>query len=164
MYATEMFDDREMRGWENKTPANQTWREAKSYFVKIYKIKEKSNEKCATRTGGYESANILASRTRSADANVVSNASSKPPTNITINQMSLSDQQTIIEYINSLELELDNAKKHAASMTTTQKTLLQCLEDQQKVMLAQQDKLMAIMNNLTTKTDEEIRQRNNRQR
>ena len=113
-------------------PANQTWGEAKLYFIKLYKSKEKFNEERATHTGGYESVNILASRTRSADANVVSNASSKPPTNITINQMSLSDQQTIIEYNNILESKLDNAKEHAESMTTTQETLLQHLEDQQK--------------------------------
>ena len=52
MYASEMFDDLEMRGWENKTPANQIWGEAKSYFVKLYKMKEKFNEERATRTGG----------------------------------------------------------------------------------------------------------------
>ena len=43
MYTSEMFDDREMRGWENKNPANQTWGEEKSYFVKLYKIKDKFN-------------------------------------------------------------------------------------------------------------------------
>ena len=144
-----MFDDREMRGWENKTPANQTWREAKSYFVKIYKIKEKSNEKCATRTGGYESANSLASRTRSKYATISSNTSSKPPTNINTGQMYPTNQQTMIEYTNSLESELDNSREHTASMTKTQEKLLQRLEDQQKK-LAQQNKFMSMM----TKTDE----------
>ena len=72
-------------------------------------------------TRGYESANSPDSRTRSADVTVVSNASSKPPTNITTNQMSPSDQQTMIEYTNSLESELDNAKEHVASMATTKR-------------------------------------------
>ena len=71
--------------------------------------------------GGYESANSPDSRTRSADVTVVSNASSKPPTNITTNQMPPSDQQTMIEYTNSLESELDNAKEHVASMATTKR-------------------------------------------
>ena len=75
-----------MRGRENKNPVNQTWGEAKSYFVKIYKSKEKFNEEPATCTGGYESANSLASYTRSAihhsDATVVINTSYKTPTNI----------------------------------------------------------------------------------
>ena len=92
----------------------------KLYFVKIYKRKEKFNKEHATRTGGYEIANSLASRTRSADLTEVSNASSKPPTNITTNQMSPSNQQTMIKYTNSLESELDNAKEYVASMTTTQ--------------------------------------------
>ena len=109
---------------------------------------------------GYKSAKSLASRTQSADATVVSNASSKPPTNITTNQMPPSDQQTMIKYTNSLGSELNNAREHASSMTTTQKTLLQHLEDQQKTMLAQQNNFMAIM----TKTDEYRRPRNNQPR
>ena len=75
-----------MRGWENKTPANQTWGEVKLYFVKLYKSKKKFNEERATHTGGYKSANSLASHTRSTYATVSSNASSKPPTNMTTNQ------------------------------------------------------------------------------
>ena len=132
-----MFDNQEMRGWENNPPANQTLGEAKSYFLKIFKIKEKFNEERANRTGGYESSNNLASRTKSAEVTVVSNASSKPPTKITTDQMSPSDQQTMIEYTNSLELELDKTREHAVSMTTTQETLLQRLEEQQKTMLEQ---------------------------
>ena len=132
MYASEMFDDREMRGWENKTTANQTWGEAKSYFVKLYKSKEKFNEERATRNREYESVNSLASRTGSTDATVISNASSKPPTKITTNQMPPTNQQTMIDYTNSLKSELNNAREHAVLMTTTQKTLLQRLEDQQK--------------------------------
>ena len=114
------------------------------YFVKLYKSKEKLNEEHATRTEGYESANSLASRTRSVDATVVINGYSKPPTNITTNQIPPSYQQTMIEYTNSLESELNNAREHAASMTTTQETLLQRLKDQQK-MLAQQNKLLETM-------------------
>ena len=82
--------------------------------------------------GGYESANGLASRTHSTDVTIISNASSKPPTNITTNQMSPTNQQTMIEYTNSLESELDKSREHVASMTTTQETLLQHLEDQQQ--------------------------------
>ena len=85
--------------------------------------------------GGYKSANILASRTFSEDVTVVSNVSSKPLTSITTNQMTPSDQQTMIKYTNSPESELDKSREHAASMTTTKETLLQCLEDEQKKLL-----------------------------
>ena len=93
-----------------KTPANQTWGKAKSYFIKLYKIKEKFNEERSTCAGGYNSANSLAYRTHSKDAAIVSNASSKPSPNITADQMSPSDQQTMIEYTNSLESEPDNTR------------------------------------------------------
>ena len=59
----------------------------KSYFVKLYKSKEKFKEERATHTGGYESTNSLTSRTCSTDATVSSNTLSKPPTNITTDQM-----------------------------------------------------------------------------
>ena len=65
----------------------------------------------------------------------------------------------MIEYTNSLKLEIDNAKEHVALMTTAQETLIQNLEDQKKAMLAQQTKFVEMMNNVTTKTDEERRQR-----
>ena len=152
-----IFCCRYIRGWENKTPANQTWGEAKLYFIKIYKSKKKFNKERATRTGGYESANSLASGTHNTYVTVVSNKSSKPPTNITNEKMSPSDQQTMIEYTNSLESELDKAREHAALITTTQETLLKRLEEQQKTMLVQQNKFMAMM----TKTDKERRQQNN---
>ena len=90
-------------GWQKN--AKQTWGEAKSYFVKLYKIKEKFNEERANRTGGYENANRLASRTCSKYATVSNNASSKPPTTITTDQMSPTNQQTMIKYTNILESE-----------------------------------------------------------
>ena len=74
--------------------------------------------------------------------------------------MSPTNQQTMIKYTNSLESEIDNAREDAVSMTTTQETLLQRLEDQQKTTLRQQNKFMAMMK----KTDEERRPRNNRSR
>ena len=91
---------------------------------------------------------------------VSSNTSFKPPTNITTDQISPTNQQNMIEYTNSLESQLYNAREHPAMMTTTQETLLQRLEYQQKTMLTQKNKFMAMM----TKIDKERRPRNNRPR
>ena len=70
--------------------------------------------------GRYESANSLASSTHSTDTTVSSNVSSKPPTNITNDQMSPTNQKNSIEYTNRLESEIDNAREHVALMKTTQ--------------------------------------------
>ena len=51
----------------------------------------------------------------------------------------------MIEYTNSLESALGDAKEHAAAMTTTQDALLKRLEEQQKAMIDQQNKFMQMM-------------------
>ena len=44
MWASEMFDVKEMRTWENKPAAEKTWANAKTYFVALYKSKKKHEE------------------------------------------------------------------------------------------------------------------------
>eukprot|EP00804_Cyclotella_cryptica_P012520 CCRYP_017704-RB/>CCRYP_017704-RB protein AED:0.24 eAED:0.24 QI:0/0/0/1/0.5/0.33/3/0/909 len=58
MYASEMFDDKEMQAWEIKPSADKTWVAAKTHFVAIYKSKEKFNAEREARSGGFESASI----------------------------------------------------------------------------------------------------------
>jgi hypothetical protein len=43
MYASDLFDDKEMHAWELKPFADKTWHSAKTHFVSIYKSKEKFN-------------------------------------------------------------------------------------------------------------------------
>eukprot|EP00804_Cyclotella_cryptica_P030544 CCRYP_014827-RA/>CCRYP_014827-RA protein AED:0.57 eAED:0.57 QI:0/0/0/0.5/1/1/2/0/398 len=57
MYASEMFDDKEMQAWEIKPSADKTWDAAKAHFAAIYKSKEKFNAEREARLGGFESAN-----------------------------------------------------------------------------------------------------------
>jgi hypothetical protein len=109
MYASEMFDDKEMQAWEIKPPDDKTWDSAKTHFVAIYKSKEKFKEECFARTSGYESAHVLV-------------ATGWQPNNPPIfpfncsSVMSLLDHQSLLEYTNSLEGALGDATEHAAAL------------------------------------------------
>ena len=120
MYASELFDETELQPWENKLPANKTWVNVKGYFVPLYKSKAHFKDERATRHGVYKSGNPVSARTtfNSSGASVISHGSTKPPTNITTGTMSQSDQQTMIEYTNSLKGALDNVKEHTATLAS----------------------------------------------
>jgi hypothetical protein len=150
MYASEMFDDKEMRAWENKPEANKTWDNAKLHFVELYKSKRKYSEEREARKGGFESANSLSGKTVSTFA---THMSSNPPSSIMTGRMTQPDQATMVEYTNSLEGALEAAKEHAASLQTNQDTLLQRINDQQQAMMKQTNEFMKLIlaaNNNTT--------------
>jgi flagellar hook-associated protein FlgK len=142
MYASEMFDDKEMRIWENKPDAEKTWPTAKTYFVELYKSKRKFNEEREARKGGFESANSIGSKTRNTFPSHLDN---NPPLNIMTGRMSPNDQATMIEYTNSLEGALEDSKEHAANMQTTHDKLLQKIDDQQQSMMKQTAEFMQMI-------------------
>jgi hypothetical protein len=134
MYASEMFDDKEMRAWENKPDADKTWPAAKTYFVELYKSKRKFNEEREARKGGFESANSIGSKSHNT-----------PPSSIMTGRLSPNDQATMIEYTNSLEGALEDSKEHAANLQTTQEKLLQKIDDQQQSMMKQTAEFMKMI-------------------
>eukprot|EP00804_Cyclotella_cryptica_P026885 CCRYP_017594-RA/>CCRYP_017594-RA protein AED:0.78 eAED:0.43 QI:0/0/0/1/0/0/2/0/226 len=139
MYASEMFDDKEMQAWEIKPSAGKTWDAAKTHFVTIYKSKEKFNAEREARSGGFESASsFFDSRRRS------SNNPPHVPTNIN-SALSTADHHSLLEYTNSLEGALENATEHAATITLDNTTLLHKLEAQLKAILDQQAKFMTLL-------------------
>ena len=135
MYASEMFDDKEMQAWEIKPSADKTWDAAKTHFVAIYKSKEKFNAEREARSGGYESASSF--------FDTGSRASNNPP-------VAPADHHSLIEYANSLEGALETATEHAAAITLDNTTLLQKLEAQQKAILDQQAKFLTLLSPPTT--------------
>ena len=60
MHAIELFDDKDMQKWEDKTNANKTWVNAKAYFEQEWKTKSNSNKERKARRSGYESGNSVA--------------------------------------------------------------------------------------------------------
>jgi len=56
-----------------------------------------------------------------------------------------SDQQTVIEYTNSLEGALEDAKEHVAEITADQDRMMEKINEQQKLMMEQQQKFMEMM-------------------
>jgi hypothetical protein len=144
MYASEMFDDKEMQAWEIKPAADKTWDAAKAHFVAIYKSKEKFNAEREARSGGFESASsFLDSESR---------AYNNPPhVPATINSaLSPADHHSLIEYTNSLEGALETATEHAAAITLDNTTLLHKLEAQQKAILDQQARFLTLLSPSTT--------------
>ena len=144
MYASEMFDDKEMQAWEIKPSADKTWDAAKAHFVAIYKSKEKFNAEREARSGGFESASSL--------FDSGSRAYNNPPhVPSTINSaLSPADHHSLIEYTNSLEGALETATEHAAAITLDNTTLLHKLEAQQKAILDQQARFLTLLSPSTT--------------
>ena len=139
MYAAEMFDDKEMQAWEIKPSADKTWEAAKNHFVTIYKSKEKFNAERVARSGGFESASSFFD-----SSSHTSNNPPHVPTNIP-SALSTADHHSLLEYTNSLEGALETATEHAAAITLDNTTILQQLDAQQKTILAQQAKFMALL-------------------
>eukprot|EP00804_Cyclotella_cryptica_P027937 CCRYP_003832-RA/>CCRYP_003832-RA protein AED:0.83 eAED:0.77 QI:0/0/0/0.5/1/1/2/0/252 len=127
MYASKMFNNKEMQAWEIKPSANKTWDAAKSHSVTIYKSKEKFNAKHEARSA----------------AAAISNNPPHVPHNIN-STLSTADHHSLLEYTNSLEGALENATEHAAAITLENTTLLHKLEAQQKAILDQQAKFMTL--------------------
>ena len=80
--------------------------------------------------------------------------------------MSNANQQTMIEYTNNLKGALEEAKEHAATLTTTQDKLLERINKQQQAMLEQNQKFMKMMTDLAEGNkrddDNKNRRRSNR--
>ena len=154
MYACEMFDDKEMTEWEDKVNADKTWAIAKRYFERLYRSKAKYSEERAARAGGYDSANSLADKTRAAmqqnktpSIGTTYPTSFMPPASVMTDTISPADQKTYIEYTNSLEGALEEAKEHVAAVTTDRDRMMEKINEQQKVMMEQQKQFMQMMMN-----------------
>jgi hypothetical protein len=143
MYASEMFDDKEMQAWEIKPSANKTWDAAKTHFVTIYKSKEKFNAEREARSGGFESASSFFD-TGSRTGSRASNNPPHVPSNIN-SAFSPADHHSLLEYTNSLEGALANATEHAAAITLDNTMLLHKLKAQQKAILDQQAKFLTLL-------------------
>ena len=133
MYASEMFDDKEMQAWEIKPTIDKTWDAAKTHYVTIYKSKEKFNAEREARSSGFESASSFFDTNSRASNNLPH----VPP--------NISSHQSLLEYTSSLEGALENATEHAAAITLDNTTILQQLDAQQKTILVQQAKFMALL-------------------
>jgi hypothetical protein len=59
--------------------------------------------------------------------------------------LSTADHHSLLEYTSSLEGALENATEHAATITLNNTTILQKLDAQQKTILEQQAKFMALL-------------------
>ena len=140
MYASKMFDDKEMQVWESKTEMEKTWGAAKTHFVALYKSKEKFNAEREACTGGFESANSVNN-----SSNISFISTTTPTSAITTTTKLSEDHQNLIKYTNSLETALNDAKVQATSMSSTQNKLLKQLQAQQTAMMEQTNKLMAMM-------------------
>eukprot|EP00804_Cyclotella_cryptica_P001037 CCRYP_008358-RA/>CCRYP_008358-RA protein AED:0.67 eAED:0.67 QI:0/0/0/0.5/1/1/2/0/762 len=138
MYASDMFDDKEMQAWEVLT--EQTWENAKTHFFTLYKSKEKFNAEREARTGGYDSANSAVSMSTSP---FLSSLNAGPL---------LPSQQTLADYTTSLEGALEAATDHAAALTTAQGELLRKLDQQHTILLAQNAKFLEMLAANSTQT------------
>jgi len=151
MYASEMFDEKEMNTWENKPSADKDWTNAKAYFEDLYRSKRKYMEEREARASGFESANSISQRTKathqptSSAASFLSTGINNSPPGSVYAGKTATDQQTYIEYTNSLEGALVDAKEHVAAITNDRDRMMEKINEQQKLMMEQQQKFMEMM-------------------
>ena len=141
MYAIELFDDKDMQKWEDKTNANKTWANAKAYFEKEWKTKSNWNKERKARRSGYESANSVANQSHSDISTAQSYHTaneSKPPGTITMNQGTVPEE--MLEYTSSLEASLNEAKEDAK--LTAEKEMSMKLQENS---MSMQEKMMEQM-------------------
>ena len=100
-----------MQKWEDKTNADKTWANAKTYFEKEWKTKSNWTKERKTRRSGYESANSVANKSYCdiSTAHSYHTANEKPPGTITTNQGGVPEE--MLEYTSSLEASLNEAKE-----------------------------------------------------
>ena len=152
MYSSEMFDEKEMNAWENKPTADKDWANTKTYFEDLYRSKRKYMEEREARASGFESANSISQRTKttaqpnsSAASFFSTGTSNGPPGSVYAGKATNPDQQTFIEYANSLEGALEDAKEHVAAITTDRDHMMDKINEQQTLMMEQQQKFMEMM-------------------
>ena len=141
MYASDMFDEKEMQAWEIKPSNDKTWDNAKNHFVLLYKSKEKFNAEREARTGGYESTNSLY-LTGTMNPNIASASS----------HLTQADHTTVMDYTTNLESALNSASEHAAAITHANNDLLTRLDTQQKLFMDHTNKFMTMLATTATNT------------
>ena len=109
-------------------------------------------EKREARASGFKSANSISQRTKatnqhnsSAPSFLSMGTSNGPPGSAYSGKASNNDQQTFIEYANSLEGALEDVKEHVAAITTDRNRMMDKINEQQKLILEQQQKFMEMM-------------------
>lgn len=146
MYATDLFDEKEMMEYEAKTEANKTWDLTKKYFVPLIKVKDKFAEEQLARRGGYESANSF-----SDVGSTTSNGTSFPPSNINPSDLGTFDRTSMTEYTNELEGIVTDKQEEIAALTTSNEQLLKAMEAQQQQQMKAMETMQKNMMDMFTK-------------
>ena len=145
VYASDMFTDTEIDDWE--TAVDKSWAASQAYFIRLYKKKKTFTKQRANRRGGYNSANSVADQSIDHHFLPKTSSGSLPESILTSNTgMTLSEQQTMVTYAQELESKLEGKQTaFAAAMSTTQSTVMEQMQKQQKMMMDQQQKFMEAM-------------------
>ena len=150
MYATDIFDEKDMMTYEEKSEADRSWAATKTYFNTIIARKDKFAEERTARREGYESANSFGDT-----GSVTSNGSSYPPSNISPSNLATFDRTSMTAYTNELEGVLSDKTDEIAALTTSNEQLLKALEtqhqQQQQAMQAMQTKMNKDMMDMFSK-------------
>eukprot|EP00804_Cyclotella_cryptica_P029542 CCRYP_020578-RA/>CCRYP_020578-RA protein AED:0.38 eAED:0.35 QI:0/0/0/0.66/0/0/3/0/585 len=129
MYSSDMFDDKEMQACEvldEQTGTVPTPTSSRSTRAKKSSMRSERHARAGT-----SAPTVL------------------PPQPI---RLSPSSQQTLVDYTNSIKGALKAATEHAASLTTAQGELLQKLDQQHSILLAQNTKFLEMLAANSTRT------------
>ena len=148
MYMSDMFEEREMTEWEETPEEDKTWATAKTYFGSLYKKRKKYNSDMKARGAGFESANSIAhSYSPKNNASICGGATVNTAASSVSARSSTTplDKTQWVEYSDSLEDSLTEAKEYAAALEAkaegSQASLLAKLE----LAMEQNTKLMTLM-------------------
>ena len=149
MYACDMFDEKEMTEWEDEPEANKTWALAKTYFGTLYKKRKKYHSDMKARGAGFESANSLAQSSRYSSASSIGGGATVISATSTFGKDTATPpgKTDLVEYSDSLEDSLTEAKEYAAALESKAEATQSALMAKIELAMDQNTKLLALMAN-----------------
>ena len=127
MYASDVFEEKEMVVWENRLAINMDWEQAKNYFGALYKQRRSFNADMKAHRAGYESANSIGDNRQFNSA--MSLAGLSTTSGNTKPTLASQYPEEFDAYTTTLEDALEDSKDYAASIST------KANDDQSKIML-----------------------------
>jgi hypothetical protein len=125
MYASDLFTEEELIGWENRTDANKTWLECQTYFKEKYENRQRYNNAKAKKTG-YHSANNISEAEDGLKEMFEGLAGSLEADKENINLMT-QNQDTMVKLNAQLTLQLKGKDEQLSQLMEHNKQLLALL-------------------------------------
>ena len=115
IYSAEIFTEKEFIKWEGTKEEDKTWVKAKTYFGALYKARRSYESDMKTHWSSFETAHSFTQNLRNGSKRSTAECSSDTPSTKATKK---SPTNQWVEYSDSLEYSLLEAKEYAAAITS----------------------------------------------